>query len=53
MIISEINKSLNYMFSTEDDELWGLIVTTVGHQIITKNDCYPPKYPPPGDISVV
>jgi len=34
------------MFSTEDDELWGLIVTTVGHQIITKNDCYPPKYPP-------
>ena len=43
MKIDEIDKSLNYMFSTEDDELWGLIVTSVGHQIINRNDSYPPK----------
>ena len=43
MCIDEIDKSVNYMISTEEDELWGLCVTTVGHQIISKNDSYPPK----------
>jgi AraC-like DNA-binding protein len=33
----------NYMVSTEDDERWGLVVTTVGHQSIAQGDAYPPK----------
>lgn len=31
------------MVTSEEDELWGLTVTTVGHQIIEENNIYPPK----------
>ncbi len=40
--------NLNYLITSEEDELWGLTVTTVGHQIINKNDSYPPKNHPLG-----
>ena len=44
----ELNSSINYLISSEEDELWGLIVTTVGHQKIAGNDSYPPKNHPQG-----
>ncbi len=34
------------MVATEEDELWGITVTTVGHQIVNKDECYPPKNHP-------
>lgn len=40
--------NLNYLITSEEDDLWGLTVTTVGHQIITENDSYPPKNHPLG-----
>ena len=46
MCKNEIAKNVNYMVSTEEDELWGITVTTVGSQSITKNESYPPKNHP-------
>lgn len=42
------NNKINYMITSEEDELWGLTVTTVGHQKIEENDTYPPKNHPSG-----
>lgn len=42
MIDRAINKNSNYLVSSEEDELWGLTVTTVGHQTVAENDSYPP-----------
>lgn len=42
------NKNVNYMFTSEEDELWGLTVTTVGQQSIDENQPYPPKNHPAG-----
>ncbi len=39
---------LNYLVSTEEDEPWGLTVTTVGHQVISENESYPPTNHPNG-----
>jgi AraC-like DNA-binding protein len=36
------------MISSEEDELWGLMVTTVGHQVIKANESYPPVTHPSG-----
>lgn len=43
-----MNRNINYMVTSEEDELWGLTVTTVGHQKIEENDTYPPKNHPSG-----
>ncbi|MEI7503166.1 MAG: AraC family transcriptional regulator [Paludibacter sp.] len=48
MIDKEFKSSINYLISSEQDELWGLTVTTVGHQIIAENVSYPPKDHPLG-----
>jgi len=40
--------SINYLISSEEDEHWGLTVTTVGHQKIAGNEAYPPKNHPRG-----
>ncbi|NDP22377.1 MAG: AraC family transcriptional regulator [Paludibacter sp.] len=40
--------NLNYLITNEIDELWGLTVTTVGHQRIQENEIYPPKNHPLG-----
>ncbi|MEA4983605.1 MAG: AraC family transcriptional regulator [Paludibacter sp.] len=42
------DRNINYMVTSEEDELWGLTVTTVGHQQIEGNDIYPPKDHPSG-----
>ena len=42
MIDKEFKSSINYLISSEQDELWGLTVTTVGHQKIAENVNYPP-----------
>lgn len=42
----EQNVNLNYLITSEEDELWGLTVTTVGHQKIAQNEAYPPKNHP-------
>ena len=42
MIDRAINKNSNYLVSSEEDELWGLTVTTVGRQTVAENDSYPP-----------
>ena len=34
------------MVTSEEDELWGLTVTTVGHQEINANEAYPPRNHP-------
>lgn len=39
-IKNELNS--NYLISSEEDELWGLTVTTVGKQKISENETYPP-----------
>jgi AraC-like DNA-binding protein len=36
------------MITSEEDELWGLTVTTVGHQKISENEIYPPSNHPLG-----
>lgn len=36
------------MITSEEDELWGLTVTTVGHQVIKANETYPPINHPSG-----
>jgi len=45
---NQTNNNINYMVTSEEDELWGLTVTTVGHQQIEENDTYPPKNHPSG-----
>jgi len=42
----EQNVNLNYLITSEEDELWGLTVTTVGRQKIAQNEAYPPKNHP-------
>lgn len=34
--------NINYLITSQEDELWGLIVTTVGYQKICENQSYPP-----------
>ncbi|OIP83838.1 MAG: AraC family transcriptional regulator [Porphyromonadaceae bacterium CG2_30_38_12] len=43
-----MDKKVNYLVTNEEDELWGLIVTTVGRQEITANETYPPATHPKG-----
>lgn len=43
-----MDKNANYLICNEEDELWGLTVTTVGHQQIKKNEPYPPVNHPAG-----
>lgn len=45
---SKLNSNINYLITFEEDELWGLTVTTVGHQKIAKNEPYPPINHPLG-----
>jgi len=33
----ESDSNFNYLITSEEDELWGLTVTTVGHQEISEN----------------
>jgi len=42
----KLDSNINYLISSEEDELWGLTVTTVGHQKICENEPYPPKNHP-------
>ena len=42
----QFDSNLNYLITSEEDELWGLTVTTVGHQKIAENESYPPKNHP-------
>lgn len=44
----ELNSKINYPITSEEDELWGLVVTTVGHQKIAEKEPYPPKNHPFG-----
>jgi len=46
MCKNEALKKNTYMVSTNEDDLWGITVTTVGQQSITKNEAYPPKNHP-------
>lgn len=48
MIEKDFKSSINYLISSEQDELWGLTVTTVGHQKIAENVSYPPTDHPLG-----
>lgn len=41
-----IESKINYLISSEEDELWGLTVTTVGFQKISERESYPPKNHP-------
>lgn len=41
-----LNKQINYMVTSDEDELWGLTVTTVGHQVIEEGQEYPPENHP-------
>ena len=43
---TDLNSS--YLVSSEEDELWGLTVTTVGQQKINENESYPPINHPNG-----
>jgi AraC-like DNA-binding protein len=42
----ELDSNLNYLVTSEEDEQWGLTVTTVGHQKISETDSYPPSNHP-------
>jgi AraC-like DNA-binding protein len=44
----DLKFNFNYLISSEEDEHWGLTVTTVGHQTIAGNESYPPKNHPRG-----
>jgi AraC-like DNA-binding protein len=44
----DMSKNVNYLICNEEDDLWGLTVTTVGHQQIKANDVYPPSTHPSG-----
>ena len=48
MSYNKIQSDIKYMVTSEEDELWGLTVTTVGHQIVAENITYPPKGHPSG-----
>ncbi len=43
---SNTPRTSNYLVSSEEDEHWGLTVTTVGHQQIEAEESYPPKSHP-------
>lgn len=43
-----MSKNVNYLICSEEDDLWGLTVTTVGHQKIKENEIYPPDTHPAG-----
>ena len=43
MIYNDKNNSVNYPISSEEDELWGLTITTVGRQNICEKENYPPE----------
>lgn len=43
-----MTNSINYMVTSDEDELWGMTVTTVGYQKINEDDIYPPKNHPNG-----
>ena len=45
---STMDKKVNYLVTNEEDDLWGLIVTTVGKQEIKANQIYPPATHPKG-----
>lgn len=40
------NQNLKYLVANADDDLWGLYVTTIGHQSFGPNVNYPPKEHP-------
>ena len=42
------NNESKYLISTEEDELWGLVVTSVGSQQISAKEEYPPAGHPQG-----
>jgi len=46
MNCNEMDLNLNYLITSEEDELWGLTVTTVGHQKISQTESYPPSKHP-------
>lgn len=48
MINNDLNNSVNYPITSEEDELWGLTITTVGHQNISEKENYPPEKHPAG-----
>lgn len=48
MIYNDKNSSVNYPITSEEDELWGLTITTVGRQNITEKESYPPEKHPVG-----
>jgi len=43
-----MHKNVNYLVTNEEDDLWGLTVTTVGQQEIKSNEKYPPISHPSG-----
>ncbi|MFZ4581160.1 MAG: AraC family transcriptional regulator [Paludibacter sp.] len=43
-----MSKNVNYLVTNEEDDLWGLTVTTVGYQRIKENELYPPETHPAG-----
>lgn len=43
-----MHKNVNYLVTNEEDDLWGLTVTTVGQQEIKSNEKYPPLSHPSG-----
>ena len=46
MSTKQLDSNLNYLVTSHEDELWGLTVTTVGHQKISQNNAYPPENHP-------
>ena len=48
MIYNDKNSSVNYPITSEEDELWGLTITTVGRQNISEQENYPPEKHPVG-----
>lgn len=42
------NSSVNYPITSEEDELWGLTINTVGRQNISEKEKYPPEKHPAG-----
>ena len=43
-----IPSEAKYLVATEEDELWGLVVTTLGSQVISAEESYPPAGHPQG-----
>lgn len=48
MSTDEPGNDVKYLISTEEDELWGLTVTSVGSQTISSEESYPPASHPQG-----